>query len=84
MAQGGQPSGSDLTNVQTSIDTLAEALVGSPLKKARPSIDQTNAGDRYSATQSLSAALGSIVSGTPEPPKIEATTTPKVEEEEEL
>jgi hypothetical protein len=64
-----------------------EGLLGSPLKKARPSIDQTNAGDRFSAAQSLSAALDSTVSGTPRPsPQQGESPAPmkKTEEEEEL
>ncbi|KAH8176870.1 Beta-lactamase-type transpeptidase fold domain containing protein [Sarocladium implicatum] len=67
-----------------------EALVGSPLKKARPSIDQGASNDKLSATQSLTAALGSIVGSGPAPGS--ATTSappaseskPKVEDEEEL
>lgn len=68
-------------------DAPPEGLLGSPLKKARPSIDQTNAGDRFSAAQSLSAALDSTVSGAPStsPQQGEAATPmKKTEEEEEL
>lgn len=63
-------------------------MVGSPLKKARPSVDQTNIGDRFSTTQSLSAALGTAVTTGAESPSKEAvaTATPeiKIDEEEEL
>ncbi|KAK5995085.1 hypothetical protein PT974_03478 [Cladobotryum mycophilum] len=75
--QSGEPS---------ALESLADAMVGSPLKKARPSVDQTNNGERYSNTQSLSAALSSIVSGVAETSTPAPTTAPplKVEEEEEL
>jgi hypothetical protein len=62
-------------------------MVGSPLKKARPSVDQGNDGDRFSATQSLSAALGTAVSTKAESPTKEgaSTSTPEIRiEEEEL
>ncbi|KAF4595553.1 Beta-lactamase-type transpeptidase fold domain containing protein [Ophiocordyceps camponoti-floridani] len=64
-------------------DALMEALLGSPLKKARPSVDQTNAGDQ---AQSLSASLNDADSAATKP----TTTTDKVnktermEEDEEL
>ena len=68
-----------------------EALVGSPLKKARSSIDQGAPNDKISATQSLTAALGSIVGSGPAPSSANAVASPpindskpKVEEEEEL
>ena len=65
----------------------AEATVGSPLKKARASVDQAAVGDdKYSSTQSLSAALGSAMSTSapsaiPAEPKLKL---PEVKEEEEL
>lgn len=65
----------------------AEATVGSPLKKARASVDQAAVGDdKYSSTQSLSAALGSVMSTSapsaiPAEPKLKL---PEVKEEEEL
>ncbi|OAA70519.1 hypothetical protein ISF_02493 [Cordyceps fumosorosea ARSEF 2679] len=64
----------------------AEAIVGSPLKKARPSVDQGPIGsDQYSVTQSLSAALGSVMS-TSAPSTFAAESKPKstTAEEEEL
>jgi hypothetical protein len=74
--------------LQANFDSLAAAMVGSPLKKARPSVDQTNIGDRFSTTQSLSAALGTAVTTGAESPSKEAvaTATPeiKIDEEEEL
>ncbi|UKZ76462.1 hypothetical protein TrVFT333_004166 [Trichoderma virens FT-333] len=83
---GSAPSAS--SSLQANFDSLAAAMVGSPLKKARPSVDQTNIGDRFSATQSLSAALGTAVSNKAESPTKEgaATSTPeiRIEEEEEL
>ncbi|RCI17386.1 hypothetical protein L249_2677 [Ophiocordyceps polyrhachis-furcata BCC 54312] len=42
-------------------DALMEALLGSPLKKARPSVDETKTGDRLISSQSLSAALDEAV-----------------------
>jgi hypothetical protein len=80
------------------VDVPPEALVGSPLKKARPSIDQGTSSEKFAATQSLSAALGSVVGGgvssttgtssTPATGNAPAATTNnstvKVEEEEEL
>lgn len=65
----------------------AEALVGSPLKKARPSVDITNTGEKFGTTQSLSAALDAAVSGasTPATTSTTAAAPPaKVVEEEEL
>ncbi|KAM3515146.1 hypothetical protein MY11210_001264 [Beauveria gryllotalpidicola] len=76
------PSGSAHT-----IDAIsADANVGSPLKKARASVDQgVFGGEKYSNTQSLSAALGSVVS-TSAPNVIPAASEPKptATEEEEL
>ncbi|PHH89698.1 hypothetical protein CDD83_5479 [Cordyceps sp. RAO-2017] len=46
-APAGQPPGA----VQSAQDALVEALVGSPLKKARPSVDQSNAGGKYAPTR---------------------------------
>ncbi|KFH40959.1 hypothetical protein ACRE_083330 [Hapsidospora chrysogenum ATCC 11550] len=67
-------------------DLPDEALIGSPLKRQRPSIDQSASADKYSATQSMSAALGSVISGGPasadKPSLVE--TEPKIQEEEEL
>ncbi|POR32883.1 Uncharacterized protein TPAR_06919 [Tolypocladium paradoxum] len=78
----GQPAGAN----QGGPDVPAEALVGSPLKKARPSIDQTNAADKQTTTQSLTAALGAVVSGNTAAAAntVSAAATIKVEEEEEL
>jgi hypothetical protein len=70
-------------------------MVGSPLKKARPSVDQTNIGDRFSTTQSLTSALGTVTSapgtvtssGAESPEKgTPALPTPeiRIDEEEEL
>lgn len=73
--------------VQGVSDVPPEALVGSPLKKARPSVDITNTGEKFGTTQSLSAALDAAVSGTSAPTTTSTTTTappPKVDEEEEL
>ena len=71
-------------------DVPAEAVVGSPLKKQRPSMDAGTVLDSASVTQSLTAALDSAISGgsapSPTPPvqsphlKLEA----KMEEDEEL
>jgi hypothetical protein len=83
---GSAPSAS--SSLQANFDSLAAAMVGSPLKKARPSVDQTNAGDRFSTTQSLSSALGTVTSSGTESPTKEspALVKPeiKIEEEEEL
>lgn len=63
-------------------DVPDEALFGSPMKKQRPSMDQSAANDKYSATQNMSAALDSVISG---PEKLGTTEVkPKIEEEEEL
>ena len=74
----------------------ADAIVGSPLKKARASVDTAaTEGDRYSSTQSLSAALGSVMStsapstipAVPAVPAIPAESKLKstaADEEEEL
>lgn len=64
-------------------------MVGSPLKKVRPSVDQTDIGDRFSTTQSLSSALGTVTSSGAESPTKEAPAALvkpeiKIEEEEEL
>ena len=63
-----------------------EALVGSPLKKPRPSMDQSVSNEKYTATQSLSAALDAVVSGAQSSGAGTSTTQvkAKVEEEEEL
>ncbi|KAL6696502.1 hypothetical protein J3F84DRAFT_299151 [Trichoderma pleuroticola] len=82
---GSAPSAS--STLQANFDSLAAAMVGSPLKKARPSVDQGNTGERFSATQSLSAALGTAVSTKAESPTKEgaSTSTPEIKiEEEEL
>ncbi|KAL5094879.1 hypothetical protein Trisim1_005607 [Trichoderma cf. simile WF8] len=82
---GSAPSAS--SSLQANFDSLAAAMVGSPLKKARPSVDQGNDGDRFSTTQSLSAALGTAVSTKAESPTKEgaSTSTPEIRiEEEEL
>ncbi|CEJ91003.1 Putative Beta-lactamase-type transpeptidase fold domain containing protein [[Torrubiella] hemipterigena] len=63
-------------------DTPAEAAVGSPLKRARPSVDLGNPMNKFSATQSLSAALGSAMSGSTNASSL--GTSIKMEEEEEL
>ncbi|KAK7414485.1 hypothetical protein QQX98_006671 [Neonectria punicea] len=72
-------------------DVPDSALVGSPLKKQRPSISgPSNYSANFSATQNLSAALDSAVSGSPVPAVIpEAkpvgeTPKPIVHDEEEL
>jgi hypothetical protein len=73
--------------VQAAIDVPADALVGSPLKKARPSVDITNTGEKFGTTQSLSAALDAAISGTSAPATTSSTMTAppsKVDEEEEL
>lgn len=61
-------------------------MIGSPLKKARPSIDQTAATEGRTETQSLSAALNSAVSNNDATPTATAaqTSSMKVEDEEEL
>jgi hypothetical protein len=64
-------------------DTPPSANVGSPLKKARPSVDFTNSEDKYSSTQSLSAALGSAISGSPDKGSPAPKAEVKLEEEEE-
>lgn len=63
-----------------------EALIGSPLKRQRPSIDRAFSAEKFSATQNLSAALESAVSGSSGSTPNQAPTqpTPKIEEEEEL
>lgn len=81
------PAPSANLGLQANFDSLAAAMVGSPLKKARPSVDQTNIGDRFSATQSLSATLGTAVSNNAESPGKEAAAVTKPEiriDEEEL
>lgn len=69
---------------QKTNDTLDEGVVGSPLKKPRQNMDQSSAGDKLTATQNLTAALDSVISGNsgpvPSPPKVEEK--PKIEEEE--
>ena len=93
----GQPMLQPPTSSAAPAEVPPEAIVGSPLKKARPSIDQTNAGEKSAATQSLSAALGAALTSTsaPVPPAAAAaaaaagpSTTapvppPKVQEEDE-
>ncbi|QPG94508.1 hypothetical protein C2857_006255 [Epichloe festucae Fl1] len=77
-----QPPGA----VQVGNEMSAEALIGSPLKKARPSIDITNAAEKYGTTQSLSAALDAAVSDPAASSSTSATAAAppsKVEEEEE-
>lgn len=65
-------------------DISDEALVGSPLKRQRPSVDQGPSNDKYSATQSMSAALDSVISGGPRSPEKPnpMDPKPKIEEEE--
>ncbi|KHO01694.1 uncharacterized protein MAM_00695 [Metarhizium album ARSEF 1941] len=73
--------------VQAVSDLPADALVGSPLKKARPSVDVTNTGEKLGSTQSLSEALDAVVSTTAAPAETATTSTAspsKVDEEEEL
>ncbi|PTB69098.1 hypothetical protein BBK36DRAFT_1112975 [Trichoderma citrinoviride] len=76
------------SGLQPNFDSLASAMVGSPLKKARPSAEPSNIGEKFSATHSLSAALGSAVSSKPGSPdkEVAAAAKPetKIEEEEEL
>ncbi|KAG6037660.1 hypothetical protein E4U41_004886 [Claviceps citrina] len=77
-----QPPGA----VQMANENQAEALLGSPLKKARPSVDMTNATEKLSATQSLSAALDTAVSGPAASSSTSATTLArpvKAEEDED-
>ncbi|EQL04204.1 Beta-lactamase-type transpeptidase fold domain containing protein [Ophiocordyceps sinensis CO18] len=54
--QGALP-GQLLLASQGAPDDVAEALIGSPLKKARPCVQQSSARDQCPASQSLSAAL---------------------------
>lgn len=63
-----------------------EALIGSPLKKQRPSMDQSFSAEKFSQTQNLSAALESAVSGSSGSTPNQTTTEAKlkIEEEEEL
>jgi hypothetical protein len=63
-----------------------DALIGSPLKKQRPSMDQAFSAEKFSKTQNLSAALESAVSGSSGSTPNQTTTEPKlkIEEEEEL
>lgn len=56
--------------------------MGSPLKKARPSIDQTNAKDKYLLSQSLSAALEAAVSASSETIAGASSAINKVDDEE--
>ncbi|PNY28076.1 Uncharacterized protein TCAP_02004 [Tolypocladium capitatum] len=72
----GIPAGQLAGANQGGPDVPPEALVGSPLKKARPSMDQTIAADKQATAQSLTAALGAVVSGN--------TAATEVAEEEEL
>ncbi|KFA68198.1 hypothetical protein S40285_01612 [Stachybotrys chlorohalonatus IBT 40285] len=65
-------------------NSIGAGIVGSPLKKARPSVDFTNSPDKFSATQSLSAALSSAVAGPSEAGAAAPKRDMKVEEEEEL
>ncbi|KAF7544155.1 hypothetical protein G7046_g9843 [Stylonectria norvegica] len=59
----GQLLGSNLSALPSVItDVPPEALVGSPLKKQRPSMDFTATAEAYAATQSLSAALDAFTS----------------------
>ncbi|KAH7319728.1 hypothetical protein B0I35DRAFT_429700 [Stachybotrys elegans] len=83
---GASLASSASAGAQKLTDLPAGALLGSPLKKARPSVDFTNnRGNMYSMPQSLSAALGSAISGT-SPPTTSAPATKKAAaaEEEEL
>ncbi|GJN71947.1 beta-lactamase-type transpeptidase fold domain-containing protein [Purpureocillium lilacinum] len=93
-APQGVPTGQPTPSSYSGQDVPPEAIVGSPLKKARPSIDQSSAVDKTS-TQSLSAALNTAVSGastgstssTPAPAgvvKAAPLGKTKVDEEEEL
>ncbi|XP_044719123.1 Beta-lactamase-type transpeptidase fold domain containing protein [Hirsutella rhossiliensis] len=72
--QGALP-GQPLLASQGAPGDAAEALVGSPLKKARPSVAQSSAGDQSSASQSLSAALDAALSGSSAPHTTDAMTT---------
>ena len=71
----------DIKATPASSEIPADGLVGSPLKKARASVDHTNFSDvKQDTTQSLTAALDAVVSGNTVP----SETKLKVEEEEEL
>ena len=67
-------------------DVPDEALFGSPMKKQRPSVDHSATNDKYSASQSMSAALDTVISGNRGSSEKSGTTevNPKIEEEEEL
>ncbi|KAH7019379.1 hypothetical protein EDB80DRAFT_198526 [Ilyonectria destructans] len=80
----GQVLGSTLASTG-GVDVPDAALVGSPLKKQRPSMDYSAMGN-FSATQNLSAALDSVVSGDSVPAVKPAVEAPKLTlaEEEEL
>lgn len=79
------PAGSDLPAALSGADTLS-GIVGSPLKKARPSMHQSVSGDKLTSAQSLSAALGAAVgeASTSAPAATSAPAPPKMDEEEEL
>ncbi|KYK55154.1 Beta-lactamase-type transpeptidase fold domain containing protein [Drechmeria coniospora] len=64
-------------------DIPPESIVGSPLKKARPSVDLSSALEKHSAIQSLTAALDDAVTKAPLPPA-DSGPIPKKSEEEEL
>ncbi|TWU75956.1 hypothetical protein ED733_006653 [Metarhizium rileyi] len=68
-------------------DVPADGLVGSPLKKARASVDETSTGEKLLTSQSLSAALEAAVSAPSVPSTTLTTTTAPpyiMDEEEEL
>ncbi|RDA83186.1 hypothetical protein CP532_6449 [Ophiocordyceps camponoti-leonardi (nom. inval.)] len=66
-------------------DALVEALLGSPLKKARPSVDETKTEDRLTSSQSLSAALDEAVKGGSEDTTTEASKKKsRMDDDEEL
>ncbi|RDA91259.1 hypothetical protein CP533_0658 [Ophiocordyceps camponoti-saundersi (nom. inval.)] len=70
-------------------DALVEALLGSPLKKARPSVDESKTtDDRLTSSLSLSAALDDAIrgesTGTTTIKAEEKTTTSQMMDDEEL
>ncbi|KAI5464748.1 hypothetical protein BGZ63DRAFT_401664 [Mariannaea sp. PMI_226] len=74
--------GAKLPSTVGGIEVPDSSLIGSPLKRQRPSMDHSTG---FSAAQNLSAALGSVISGSASPATEPATESlqPKVTEEEE-
>ncbi|KAG5925691.1 hypothetical protein E4U42_004045 [Claviceps africana] len=73
--------------VQAGNGHTEEALIGSPMKKARPSVDIGNAAEKTNTAQSLSAALDAAVSDTAVASSSTSATAPtppsKIQEVEE-